>query len=147
NSEMKWTYARAENGNVALTGEIDLAACGGEFELAIAFGFNAFEAGQQAASSLRERYDFIRKYYVSFWKEWHNQLLPMEGERQNDLYLASASVLRTHQSKDLLGGTIASLSVPWGFNKGDGDLGGYHPVWPRDLVEIAGGFLAAGATV
>jgi glucoamylase len=35
--------------------------------------------------------------------------------------------------------------VPWGFAKGDEDLGGYHLVWPRDLVEIAGGLLAAGA--
>jgi glucoamylase len=40
---------------------------------------------------------------------------------------------------------IASLAVPWGFNKGDEDLGGYHLVWPRDLVETAGGLLAAGA--
>ena len=40
---------------------------------------------------------------------------------------------------------IASLSIPWGFNKGDEDLGGYHLVWPRDLVETAFGFLAAGA--
>src|SRR5262249_42263772 len=29
--------------------------------------------------------------------------------------------------------------------KGDEDLGGYHLVWPRDLVETALGFLAAGA--
>ena len=29
--------------------------------------------------------------------------------------------------------------------KGDDDLGGYHVVWPRDLVEAAGGLLAAGA--
>ena len=34
---------------------------------------------------------------------------------------------------------------PWGFSKGDDDLGGYHLVWPRDLVETAGGLLAAGA--
>ena len=40
---------------------------------------------------------------------------------------------------------IASLSIPWGFDKGDEDLGGYHLVWPRDLVENAGGLLAAGA--
>ncbi|HEV8111127.1 MAG TPA: glycoside hydrolase family 15 protein, partial [Burkholderiales bacterium] len=43
------------------------------------------------------------------------------------------------------GGYIASLSIPWGFAKGDEDLGGYHLVWPRDLVETAGGLLAAGA--
>jgi hypothetical protein len=33
--EMEWEYTRAENGNVALSGEIDLAACNGEFVLAI----------------------------------------------------------------------------------------------------------------
>ena len=43
------------------------------------------------------------------------------------------------------GGFIASLSIPWGASKGDDDLGGYHLVWPRDLVETAGGFLACGA--
>jgi glucoamylase len=35
--------------------------------------------------------------------------------------------------------------MPWGADKGDADLGGYHLVWPRDLVEAAGGLLAAGA--
>ena len=54
-------------------------------------------------------------------------------------------MFRSHESKDFLGGVIASLSIPWGFNKGDEDLGGYHLVWPRDLVETAFGFLAAGA--
>jgi glucoamylase len=54
-------------------------------------------------------------------------------------------VLRTHESKRVEGGIIASLSIPWGFSKPDDDLGGYHLVWPRDLVEIAGGFIAMGA--
>ncbi|MFP3581742.1 hypothetical protein SB659_19475, partial [Arthrobacter sp. SIMBA_036] len=43
------------------------------------------------------------------------------------------------------GAIIASLSIPWGSSKGDDDLGGYHLVWTRDLVETAGGLLAAGA--
>jgi glucoamylase len=34
-----------------------------------------------------------------------------------------------------------------GLQQRDDDLGGYHLVWPRDLVEIAGGFLAAGAVI
>ena len=38
---------------------------------------------------------------------------------------------------------VASLSVPWG-NSSD-DIGGYHLVWPRDLVESAGALLALGA--
>jgi glucoamylase len=38
---------------------------------------------------------------------------------------------------------VASLSVPWG-DSGD-NRGGYHLVWPRDLVECAGALLALGA--
>ncbi len=53
-------------------------------------------------------------------------------------------MLGTHRSSSFPGPAIASLSIPWGFDKGDDDLGGYHLVWPRDLVETAGGFLAVG---
>jgi glucoamylase len=80
------------------------------------------------------------------WQNWQDTLLKLdEPPREIDLYRASTAVLRTHESKDFLGGIIASLSIPWGFDKGDEDLGGYHLVWPRDLVETAGALLAAGA--
>ena len=145
--QMTWQYTRAENGNVALTGEIDLDACGGEFILALGFGGVWSEAGQQARSSLLESYDELCTRYVEQWKSWHDSLLPLDQpEREHDLYRASMAVLRSHESTDFLGGVIASLSIPWGFNKGDEDLGGYHLVWPRDLVETACGFLAAGAS-
>jgi glucoamylase len=144
--QMEWEYTRAENGNIACTGEIDLAACNGEFVLALGFGATSTEAGQQARSSLFENYDGLREHYLMHWRNWQNTLLKLdEPPRQVDLYRPSISVLRTHESKDFLGGVIASLSIPWGFNKGDEDLGGYHLVWPRDLVETAGAFLAAGA--
>jgi len=145
--QMEWEYTRAENGNIACTGEIDLAACGGEFVVAIGFGRTCTEAGQLARSTLLEDYDDLRKHYVMHWHNWQNTLLKLdEPKRENDLYRASMVVLRTHESKDFLGGIIASLSIPWGFNKGDEDLGGYHLVWPRDLVETAGALLAAGAS-
>jgi glucoamylase len=144
--QMEWEYDRAENGNIALTGEIDLAACGGEFVMALGFGSIWTEAGQQARSTLLEDYSELLEHYLSQWRAWQKQLLPIdEPLRQNDLYRASTAVLRTHESKDFLGGIIASLSIPWGFDKGDEDLGGYHLVWPRDLVETAGALLAAGA--
>jgi glucoamylase len=144
--QMEWEYQRAENGNLACTGEIDLAACNGEFVLALGFGGIWSEAGQNVRSSLLEDYTKIREYYVAEWESWQNQLLKLdEPKREYDLYRASTAVLRTHESKDFLGGIIASLSIPWGFNKGDEDLGGYHLVWPRDLVETAGALLAAGA--
>jgi glucoamylase len=144
--QMTWEYTRAENGNIAFTGEVDLAACNGEFLLALGFGSIWTEAGQQARSSLFEDYPEIRQHFVTQWSNWQHKLLPLdEPRRQYDLYRSSTAVLRTHESKDFLGGVIASLSIPWGFNKGDEDLGGYHLVWPRDLVETAGAMLAAGA--
>ena len=146
NHRMTWEYTRAENGNIALTGEIDLAVCNGEFVLALGFGGIWTEAGQQVRSSLLESYEELRRHYVMHWQNWQDKLLKLdEPRRERDLYRSSVAVLRTHESKDFLGGVIASLSVPWGFNKGDEDLGGYHLVWPRDLVETALGFLAAGA--
>jgi glucoamylase len=144
--EMQWEYTRAENGNIACTGEVDLVACGGEFILALGFGGIWSEAGQQARSSLFEDFNEIRDHYFAQWNTWQKTLLPLdEPKREHDLYRASTSVMRSHESKDFLGGIIASLSIPWGFNKGDEDLGGYHLVWPRDLVESAGALLAAGA--
>ncbi len=144
--QMTWEYDRAEDGNVALTGEIDLVACQGEFVLALGFGGIWTEAGQQVRSSLLEPYEGLRQSYVSYWQAWQEKLLKLdEPKRECDLYRASTAVLRSHESKDFLGGVIASLSIPWGFNKSDEDLGGYHLVWPRDLVETAFAFLAAGA--
>jgi glucoamylase len=144
--QMRWEYDRAENGNIALTAEIDLAACNGEFILALGFGGMWAEAGQQVISSMLTPYYRTRTDYVLHWQNWQRTLKKLDDKpRAKDLYRVSAAVLRTHESKDFLGGIIASLSIPWGFNKGDEDLGGYHLIWPRDLVENAGGLLAAGA--
>lgn len=140
------TFNRAENGNVALVGEIDLAACNGTFVLALGFGPTPMEAGQHALISLLEDFDGTQAEFVRAWRCWHAKL---EGgvppERRQPLYHTSAAVLRTHESKRVEGGVIASLSIPWGFARQDEDLGGYHLVWPRDLVQTAGGFIAIGA--
>jgi hypothetical protein len=141
------TYRRAENGNVAVTGEIDLGVSDGMFDLALGFGPTAIEAGQQACISLRENFDKTKAAYVGEWKDWHKTIRSGSPHRtpRRSLYHLSAAVLQTHESKRVEGGVIASLSIPWGLSKGDDDLGGYHLTWPRDLVETAGGFLAVGA--
>jgi glucoamylase len=114
--------------------------------LALGFGAIVTEAAQQVRSSLFEDFQELRQRYVMQWQNWQTTLLKLDDPpREYDLYRSSTAVLRTHESKDFLGGIIASLSIPWGFNKGDEDLGGYHLVWPRDLVETAGALLAAGA--
>jgi glucoamylase len=140
------TYARAENGNVAITGEIDLLSCGGVFVMTLGFGPTTMEAGQHALITLLEDFDETQTAYVQEWEAWHGRLEDgVPTNRRSRLYQTSAAVLRTHESKRVEGGIIASLSIPWGFSKPDDDLGGYHLVWPRDLVETAGGFIAIGA--
>src|SRR5690348_8733683 len=49
---LAWRYERAENGNVALVGEVDLVACGGSFVLAL--GSRAAEAGHRTRWSLED---------------------------------------------------------------------------------------------
>ena len=68
------TYTRAENGNVAVTGEIDLASSNGTFVMALGFGPTAMEAGQHALISLLEDFDGTQAEYVRAWKAWHARL-------------------------------------------------------------------------
>lgn len=143
---MNWFHPLAADGNVALTGEIDLAASDGAFVLALGFGRSAAEAAQQARGALLDDFERLARQYVNGWDTYHRQGAELDsaGASDLDLYRVSTAVLRTHEAKHVPGGMIASLSIPWGFEKGDDDLGGYHLVWPRDLVECAGALLAAG---
>ena len=145
--QMTSNYLRAENGNVALTSEVDLGESNGSFVLALGFGSNVAEAAHSALASVTEDFENLLAAYVKDWQAWHSSLtLPKNLEAtERKFFQTSMSVLRTHEAKRFLGGVIASLSVPWGFAKGDEDLGGYHLVWPRDLAEAASGLLAAGA--
>ncbi len=147
--EMAWSYERAGDGNVALTGELDLNASQGSLVLALSFGRNWAEAGQRALASLVGGFDAARSAYIREWRAWQEELrsLKVEGAPPcpRNLCQVSTVVLRSHEAKRFPGGLIASLAIPWGFDRGDDDLGGYHLVWPRDLGESAGGLLAIGA--
>jgi glucoamylase len=146
NKQLTAEYLRAENGNVALIGEIDLSTSLGDFLLVIGFGRSTAEAGHFARAALTSDFDSEQAEYIREWQEWHQPLLhPILDPGIGSLFQTSLSVLRTHESKRSVGGMIASLSVPWGSSKGDEDLGGYHLVWPRDLVEAASGLLAGGS--
>ena len=145
--QLTWLYPRAADGNIALVAEVDLQATGGQFTLALGFGDSSSEAAQRAIASLFAGFARARSVYIRDWQNWQQPLLDLNANgRSHDLYHASTAVLRVHAAKVFPGAIIASLSIPWGFTKGDDDLGGYHLVWSRDLVETAGGLLAAGAT-
>ena len=143
-NQMRWEYQKAENGNIALTGEIDLSQVEDDFVLATGFGRDAIEAGHHAWASIIDGFEAAKKRYIGEWQDWQNSLShPTSSENDiGKLSAVSAAVLRMHEAKRFVGGIIASMSIPWGFSKGDNDIGGYHLVWPRDLVETAGGFLA-----
>lgn len=137
-------YQRADDGNVALVGEIGFAEGENTAVLALGFGQSETEAGSHVLASLREGFDAALLAYSANWRTWQQSLHPLDRDRGGHAYRVSTAVLATHRAADRPGAVVASLSIPWGASKGDDDLGGYHLVWPRDLVETAAGFLAAG---
>ena len=141
-------FARAEDGNVSLTGQIGFSAQQPKACLSLGFGEDWQEAGYNALASLLTGFDAAAAPYVSGWNGWQRDLQPLDRTAASGLniYRISTAVLATHRSAAFPGPVVASLSIPWGSDKGDDELGGYHLVWPRDLVETAGGFLAAGAS-
>ena len=147
NSGLTWAYDRAANGNVAMVGEVALSP-GDTVVFALGFGRSAAEAGFRARASLFDDFDTLAREYADAWRGWQAGLRPLDQPTdagQHNTYRISTAVLRTHEAPSFRGGFIASLSIPWGAARGDDALGGYHRVWPRDLVETAGGLLAAGA--
>jgi len=138
-------FDRAANGNVALTAELQMPPQG-PVVLALGFGRTATEAGFRVRASLQTPWASTLESYAARWRTWQAGLRSLERRvNGHNVYRISTAVLRAHESPTYPGGLIASLSIPWGASKGDDDLGGYHLVWPRDLVQTAGGFLACGA--
>ncbi|MEO6923635.1 MAG: glycoside hydrolase family 15 protein, partial [Bryocella sp.] len=136
----------ALEGNVAMTGEIDYSPSEGQFLVSLACGSNAAEASQQARAGILQNFDTTRELFAQQWKDAqgkYDDIADLSGERL-DMYRVSTAVLETHQSKRFPGGFVASLSLPWGFARSDDDVGGYHVLWPRDMVETAMGKLASG---
>ena len=144
NKRLSREYGRASDGNLALTAELDLSH--GECVMALGFGHSPEEAALQARSSLLQPFDSVLEAFVSGWNAIQANFLPLDESQDTNYYRVSTSVLHVHQSKDIAGGMIASLSIPWGASRGDDELGGYHLIWPRDLCESASALLAAGDT-
>jgi glucoamylase len=138
-------YEHAADGNIALCAELNATR---PALLAIGFGRTPEAAAFQAAASLDQGFARAQAAYAESWQAWQAGLLPLDPAPPtgpHNIYRISTTVLRSHETPDFPGGSIASLSIPWGASKGDDDLGGYHLVWPRDLAQTAGALLACGA--
>ncbi len=147
NYEMDWQFEEAPDGNIALTGEIDLRK-GPEFTLGFAFGDTFQSAVTTLFQSLGLPFVQHQERFVEQWDRGSKHLVPLERVASDGgaLYHISKSLLLAHEDKTYPGAMIASLSIPWGDSKGDEELGGYHLVWTRDMVNSATGLLAAGNT-
>jgi glucoamylase len=144
NGAMQWQYDHAGPGNAALMGRLPRSAV-----LALGFGSSKESAATLALSALPRQFEEPWQRQIAAWESWHGQCqhqltatADLPESLRNQLLL-SAMVLRVHQDQTYPGAMVASLSIPWG-NIRD-ERGGYHLVWPRDLVECAGALLALGA--
>ena len=169
NFKMDWEFGAATNGNVALMGEVNLecsewlpndhkrntngsadgeAAKGiavREFTLAIGIGQGHHTAAQKTMGSLSTPFEEHRKRFIAQWKRAaHPDWLMAKAQDGGKLMRASHAVLLTHEDKIYPGAFVASASIPWGQAKSDEDLGGYHLVWTRDMVQTATALLACG---
>ena len=143
NGAMRWEHAQAGPGNVALMGELPRRAT-----LALGFASSKESAATLAITALLQPFDDPWGQQIRDWQAWHDgcerrcHLIADVPPDLKQAYVTSAMILRAHQDKIYPGAMVASLSVPWGNTRDE--RGGYHLVWPRDLVECAGALLAFG---
>src|SRR6266481_1936935 len=148
NFKMDWQFESAENGNIALTGQINLSGTD-ELTMAVAFGRSYQSTTAKLFQSLAEPFESHRQAYV---RQWQRAVVNPKFDFSADtsdgggMYRLSRCVLLAHEDKVFQGALVASMSIPWGETKGDNDLGGYHLVWTRDLVQSATALLATGQT-
>src|SRR5437764_2379668 len=146
NFKMDWQFRSASDGNIALTGEINLPNSA-EFTIAVALGRSYQSSATKLFQSLAERFEEKREGYV---RQWQRAVINPEFDFSNDTsdgggeYRLSRCVLLAHEDKVFQGAIVASMSIPWGEAKGDLDFGGYHLVWTRDLVQSASALVATG---
>jgi glucoamylase len=152
NFRMDWEFGSALNGNIALMGELDLGCApnsGGEgalqFTVAIGIGDTLHTAMQKTVSSLAYPFAQHRQRFIEQWHRVANPEWLAEKARDGGVLMrASHNILLAHEDKTYSGAFVASASIPWGNAKGDDDLGGYHLVWTRDMVQTATALLACG---
>jgi glucoamylase len=146
--KLNWEFSNAPQGNIALTGEILAPLKNGEkqFTLTLALGESKHAVDTTLLQSLSRPFSAHKERFLLQWQrpQRYLQYLDDQSGDAGRLLRTSYNVLLAHEDKRYPGALIASLSIPWGEAKNDEDTGGYHLVWPRDMVNSATGLLAAG---
>jgi glucoamylase len=141
NLRFEHDFTKAENGNVALSAELNIPKRRGKYRFYIVY---QFDKGVLDFSQL----ELSRDLYHQQWQNYLNDLnKPQASQDEIRLYERSLVVLKTHEDKLNPGAFIASLSKPWGEQSLEDPQyasGGYHLIWPRDLYHIASAMMLAG---
>ncbi len=147
NYQMDWQFRRAEEGNVAMIGQVEPGD--DEFILALAFGDSLHAASTVVRQVLTIPWEESRKRFSDQWHRVCCDIRDLDSASTDDgrLYRISHKLLLAHEDKTYAGAMIASASIPWGEMRSGEDLGGYHLVWTRDMVNSATGLLATGDTI
>ncbi|MGZ4811150.1 MAG: glycoside hydrolase family 15 protein [Terriglobales bacterium] len=143
NYRLDWQYDAALDGNIALTGRLDLSRTN-EFTVGLAFGTTMHDALSTLAQSLSIPFEQIRQTFIRQWERTSKRFALAASSNDSKLFERSVNLLLAHEDKSYPGAMIASLSIPWGEEKSDEELGGYHLVWTRDMVKCASALLAVG---
>jgi glucoamylase len=140
---LDWEFDKAEDGNVAVIGEVNLTGSR-DFTVGIAFGDSFHGAVTVLEQSLATPFAEHREKFIDQWHRASSRMKKLEGVSadKGTLYRTSRNLLLAHEDKTFAGALIASASIPWGNAKGDEDVGGYHLVWTRDMVNSALALLA-----
>jgi glucoamylase len=143
NYRLDWQYEAALDGNIALTGGLDLSRST-EFTIGLALGTTRHDALSTLAQSLSIPFEEKRDVFIRQWERTSKRFSLAATSKESKLFKLSVNLLLAHEDKTYPGAMIAGLSIPWGDEKSDDDVGGYHLVWTRDLVKSVTGLLAVG---
>ncbi|MGB6687784.1 MAG: glycoside hydrolase family 15 protein [Terracidiphilus sp.] len=144
NFRMDWEFGSATDGNLALMGEIQIDGVR-EFTVAVGVGETLHTSLQKTIVALATPFASHRDRFVEQWQRAASPTALSRKSRDGGrLMRTSLHVLLAHEDKTYSGAFVASASIPWGQVKGDDDLGGYHLVWTRDMVQTATALLASG---
>ncbi len=148
NFQMDWEFGSATDGNLALMGEVNLGCVDGggrKFTVAIGIGEGCHAALEKTMSVLATPFAEHRSRFIAQWGRVANpEWLAAQAGDGGKLMRTSHNLLLAHEDKTFSGAFVASMSIPWGQVQGDDDLGGYHLVWTRDMVQTATALLACG---
>src|SRR5207244_7123536 len=117
---------------------------GGKFTVGLAFGTTKQHALSTLAQSLSIPFEQTREAFIRQWERTSKRFALTAGSNNSKLFERSINLLLAHEDKTYPGAIIASLSIPWGDEKSDDELGGYHLVWTRDLVKCVSSLLSVG---